>query len=74
METRPDRGPVTLPFIAMKPMMKGLAIYTAVALGGFAIYSVYYAVAGDNSPFWITLAIGCLPAVAFASIYLARKH
>ena len=55
-------------------MMKGLAIYTLIALIGFSIYSIYYAVAGDNAPFWITIVIACLPAIAFALIYLVRKH
>jgi len=54
--------------------MKGLAIYTIVALTGFIIYSLYYAVVGDNAPFWIILAIGCLPVIIFASIYLGKKR
>jgi len=57
-----------------KPVMKGLAIYSAIALSGFSIYSVYFAVVGDNSPFWIAAAIACLPAIAFALLYLVRKH
>ena len=55
-------------------MMKGLAIYTLIALTGFSIYSIYFAVAGDNTPFWITIVIASLPAIAFALIYLVRKH
>ena len=54
--------------------MKGLAIYTVVALTGFSIYSIYYAVVGDNAPFWTILVIGCLPIILFASIYLAKKR
>ena len=53
--------------------MKGLAIYSIVALAGFSIYSLYYALAGDNAPFWFMLVIGCLPVIVFASIYLSKK-
>jgi len=55
-------------------MMKGLALYTLVALTGFTIYSIYYAVAGDNSPFWIIIVIASLPVIAFAMLYLVRKR
>jgi len=54
--------------------MKGLAIYTIIALSGFSIYSIYFAVAGDNSPFWITISIACLPVIAFALLFLIRIH
>ena len=54
--------------------MKGLAIYTVIALTGFSIYSLYFAVAGDNAPFWITVLIACLPVIAFASIYLLKNR
>jgi len=54
--------------------MKGLAIYTLVALVGFSIYSLYYAVVGDNAPFWIILVIGCIPIIVFALIYLVRNR
>jgi hypothetical protein len=54
--------------------MKGLAIYSLIALIGFSIYSIYYAVAGDNSPFWIIIVIAGLPVIAFALFYLIRKH
>jgi len=54
--------------------MKGLAIYTIVALTGFSIYSMYYAVVGDNAPFWTILVIACLPVIVFASIYLSKNH
>ena len=54
--------------------MKALAIYTIIALSGFAIYSIYYAIAGDNAPFWVIMIIGCLPIIAFASIYLSKKR
>jgi len=57
-----------------KPMMKALAIYSLIALAVFSIYSIYFAVAGDNSPFWLTISIACLPAIAFALLYLLRKH
>jgi hypothetical protein len=50
--------------------MKGLAIYTIIALTGFSIYSAYYAIVGDNAPFWIIAIIACMPVIAFASIYL----
>lgn len=53
--------------------MKGLAIYTIIALTGFSIYSIYFAVVGDNAPFWIIVLIACLPVIAFASIYLIKK-
>jgi heme exporter protein D len=55
-------------------MMKVLAIYSIIALSGFSIYSIYFAMAGDNSPFWIAIAIACLPVIAFALFYLIRKH
>jgi hypothetical protein len=55
-------------------MMKALAIYTAVALSGFSIYSIYYAVIGDNSPFWIITSIACVPVIAFAFIYLIKSR
>ena len=54
--------------------MKGLALYTIIALSAFTIYSIYFAVVGDNSPFWITISIACLPVIAFALIYLIKKH
>lgn len=54
--------------------MKGLALYTAIAPTGFLIYSVYYAVAGDNTPFWTIIAVACLPVIVFATIYLKRGH
>ena len=54
--------------------MKGLAIYTIIALTGFSIYSIYYAVAGDNAPFWIIILIACLPVIVFASIYLTKNR
>jgi len=53
--------------------MKGLAIYTIVALIGFSIYSIYYAVIGDNAPFWTILVMGILPIIVFASIYLRQS-
>jgi len=55
-------------------MMKALSIYTIIALSGFAIYSVYFAVMGDNSPFWIITSVACVPVVAFAIIYLVKNH
>lgn len=55
-------------------MMKGLAIYTLIALSVFSIYSIYFAVVGDNSPFWIIISVACSPAIAFAVLYLIRKH
>ena len=54
--------------------MKGLAIYTVIALTGFSIYSIYFAVVGDNAPFWIMILIACVPVIVFASMYLIRKH
>jgi len=54
--------------------MKGLAIYTIVSLVGFSIYSAYYAIVGDNAPFWIILVIASLPITILASIYLIKKH
>ena len=54
--------------------MKGLAIYIIVALTGFSIYSLYYAIVGDNAPFWIILVIGCLPIIVFASLYLRKNR
>lgn len=54
--------------------MKGLAIYTMAALGGFAIYSIYFAIIGDNSPFWVAISIACLPAIVFAALYLTKKR
>ncbi|MCX5997252.1 MAG: hypothetical protein NTV42_06545 [Chloroflexi bacterium] len=55
-------------------MMKGLAIYSLIVLSAFSIYSIYFAIIGDNAPFWIIILITCLPAIAFASLYLIRKH
>lgn len=54
--------------------MKGLAIYTIVALTGFLIYSMYYAIVGDNAPFWTIIVIACLPVIAFASMYLIKNR
>jgi hypothetical protein len=54
--------------------MKGLAIYTVLALVIFSIYSMYYAIVGDNAPFWIILVIASLPIIVFALIYLIKKH
>ena len=54
--------------------MKGLAIYTIIALTGFSIYSIYYAVVGDNAPFWIIMLIAFLPVIVFASIYLSKNR
>jgi hypothetical protein len=54
--------------------MKVLAIYTIVALSGFAVYSIYFAVIGDNSPFWIITSVACVPIIVFASIYLIKKR
>ncbi len=54
--------------------MKALAIYTIIALTAFSIYSIYYAVVGDNAPFWIIIVIACVPVIVFASMYLIRKH
>ena len=54
--------------------MKGLAIYTIIALASFSIYSIYYAVVGDNAPFWIIILIACLPVVVFALIYLTKNR
>ena len=53
--------------------MKGLAIYTLVAMTAFVLYSLYYALVGDNSPFWIIILVACLPVLVFASIYLIRR-
>jgi hypothetical protein len=58
----------------MEATMKGLAIYAIIALTGFSIYSIYYAVVGDNAPFWTILVIASLPIIVFASIYLIRKR
>jgi hypothetical protein len=54
--------------------MKGLAIYTILALAGFSVYSIYYAIVGDNAPFWMILVLGCIPIIVFASIYLSKKR
>ena len=54
--------------------MRSLAIYTIIVLTGFSIYSIYYAVAGDNAPFWIIVLVACLPVIVFASIYLLNKR
>jgi hypothetical protein len=54
--------------------MKGLAICTLVAITVFVIYSTYFAIVGDNAPFWIIILIACLPVIASASMYLIRKH
>lgn len=54
--------------------MKGLALYTIIALTGFSIYSIYYAVVGDNAPFWTILVIASLPVIVFASIYLIKNR
>jgi hypothetical protein len=54
--------------------MKGLAIYTVVALTGFSIYSIYYAVVGDNAPFWAILVIASVPVILFALIYLITNR
>ena len=54
--------------------MKVLAIYTIIALSGFVIYSLYYAIVGDNSPFWILTSVLCVPVIAFAIIYLVKNH
>jgi len=55
-------------------MMKTLAIYTIIALSGFAIYAIYFAVIGDNSPFWIITSVACVPVIVFALIYLVKNH
>jgi uncharacterized protein YybS (DUF2232 family) len=55
-------------------MMKGLAIYSVIAISGFSVYSIYFALAGDNAPFWLAISIICLPVIAFALLYLVRKH
>ena len=55
-------------------MMKALAIYTIIALSGFSIYSIYFAVIGDNSPFWIIASVACVPVIVFAFIYLVNNH
>jgi len=39
----------------------------------FIIYSIYFAVMGDNAPFWIIILIACLPVIAFASMYLIKR-
>ena len=54
--------------------MKIFAIYTIIAMAAFSVYSIYYAVVGDNAPFWTLIVIACLPVIAFASIYLMRKR
>jgi len=54
--------------------MKILAIYTLLAMVVFVIYSAYYAIAGDNSPFWIIVIVICLPVIVFASVYLLSKR
>jgi hypothetical protein len=54
--------------------MKALAIYTIIALTGFSIYSIYYAVVGDNAPFWTIIVIASLPVIVFASIYLGKNR
>jgi len=53
--------------------MKALAIYTALAMIAFIVYSLYFAIVGDNTPFWIIILVLCLPVMAFALIYLLRK-
>jgi len=57
-----------------KPVMKGLALYTLIALTGFSIYSIYFALAGDNAPFWVISSALCLPVIAFALLFLIKKH
>lgn len=54
--------------------MKGLAIYSLVTLVGFSIYSIYFAIVGDNSPFWLIILVACLPVIAFALLYLTGKR
>ena len=57
----------------MNYLKRGLAIYTLIVLTCFAVYSIFYAVVGDNAPFWILIAVLCMPVIAFAAIYLYRK-
>ncbi len=54
--------------------MKVLALYTLAAMIAFVIYSMYFAVVGDNAPFWIIIVIACLPVIAFTSIYLIKNN
>jgi hypothetical protein len=60
--------------IINEPTMKALAIYSLLAVIAFVIYSAYYAIVGDNSPFWTIILVICLPVIAFASIYLVKKR
>ena len=57
----------------MNRLKIGLAIYTLIVLTCFVVYSIYYAVVGDNAPFWIIIAVLCVPVIAFACIYLREK-
>jgi len=53
--------------------IKALASYTLIAMIAFIGYSLYFAVVGDNSPFWIIVVVLCLPVILFASIVLLKK-
>ena len=57
----------------MNGLRKGLALYTLIVLTCFAVYSIFYAIVGDNAPFWILIAILCVPVIAFAAICLRKK-
>ena len=52
--------------------MRWLAVYTIIAAIGFIAYSAYYAVVGDNSPFWIIAITLNLPVLVFAVLFLNK--
>jgi len=52
--------------------MRVLAVYTVIIAILFCIYSIYYAAVGDNSPFWIAIAVLNIPILVFASLYLFK--
>jgi len=52
--------------------MRWLAFYTIIIATVFCIYSLYYAVIGDNSPFWIVIVVLNIPIIVFASLYLFK--
>ena len=56
-----------------KSWLKALAVYTLIAMIVFIAYSLYFAVVGDNSPFWIIIVVLCSPVILFAYVVLSKK-
>jgi len=53
--------------------MKWLAVLVIIIAAVFCLYSAYFAIAGDNSLFWLIVIVLNIPVLIFVILYLTGR-